>query len=344
MLFETEAKALNFMKFNAEFIAAGQKGTPVRAYFCRACGGWHVTKHENAGWFKEMEQAQDKTVQWRMELQDITTDFFNNYSSAKDQDFYQLKMDRMVELVDLLKEDGAADGLVARAKNCINQYRIPLIKNGNKEVHKAIEKRLAPVRELAAKLEETVYDFRFDGCVEVATEMKNLLDAMRTEKLVTEATEKYMQMAEMILDKDIFPALRQLVDAVKEAYDKVYIAKIPMDMDMQIRVENLLAQAEKSGIRKSFLKRFKNNIHALVTQSEGLQRKINRIKKYEDELNEQAIKNLLGEVITAMQQGDRRTAEDKLDIVGIYLERMTESESRTGLADMEQKLREMLLQ
>lgn len=43
MLFETEKKALLFMKFNNEEIAAENEKVPARAYFCEACGGWHIT-------------------------------------------------------------------------------------------------------------------------------------------------------------------------------------------------------------------------------------------------------------------------------------------------------------
>ena len=43
MLFETEKKALNFIKFNASEIIETQGYAPVRAYLCGFCGGWHVT-------------------------------------------------------------------------------------------------------------------------------------------------------------------------------------------------------------------------------------------------------------------------------------------------------------
>ena len=45
MLFETEKKALTFMKFNNEEIRMETGVTPKRAYFCEACGGWHLTHH-----------------------------------------------------------------------------------------------------------------------------------------------------------------------------------------------------------------------------------------------------------------------------------------------------------
>lgn len=50
MLFETEAKAKRFIEYNGDEIDTG--GKPPRAYYCSACGGWHIThqperKHYN---------------------------------------------------------------------------------------------------------------------------------------------------------------------------------------------------------------------------------------------------------------------------------------------------------
>ena len=41
MLFESESKALNFIKFNAQDLEYGQNS--LRAYYCPCCGGWHIT-------------------------------------------------------------------------------------------------------------------------------------------------------------------------------------------------------------------------------------------------------------------------------------------------------------
>ena len=40
MLFEEEKKALNFLKFNS---GDYDDKAPVRAYYCNACMGWHIT-------------------------------------------------------------------------------------------------------------------------------------------------------------------------------------------------------------------------------------------------------------------------------------------------------------
>jgi hypothetical protein len=46
MLFESEAKAMNFIKFNGEAIEELSGKAPIRAYFCEACAGWHLTSKE----------------------------------------------------------------------------------------------------------------------------------------------------------------------------------------------------------------------------------------------------------------------------------------------------------
>lgn len=43
MLFESKGKALNFIKFNSDEIKDANGIAPTRVYYCKSCGGWHVT-------------------------------------------------------------------------------------------------------------------------------------------------------------------------------------------------------------------------------------------------------------------------------------------------------------
>lgn len=43
MLFETEKKAENFIRFNKDDIETESGYGPQRSYYCTFCGGWHVT-------------------------------------------------------------------------------------------------------------------------------------------------------------------------------------------------------------------------------------------------------------------------------------------------------------
>jgi hypothetical protein len=46
LLFESEKKALNFIKFNGDEILGESGRAPIRAYYCQCCGGYHVTSRE----------------------------------------------------------------------------------------------------------------------------------------------------------------------------------------------------------------------------------------------------------------------------------------------------------
>lgn len=43
MLFGTKEEAERFMEFNAAEILDENGYAPIRAYYCKSCGGWHVT-------------------------------------------------------------------------------------------------------------------------------------------------------------------------------------------------------------------------------------------------------------------------------------------------------------
>ncbi len=47
MLFKTRKKAINFIKRNKDELEYG--GETLRAYYCRACCGWHIS-HQPASW------------------------------------------------------------------------------------------------------------------------------------------------------------------------------------------------------------------------------------------------------------------------------------------------------
>lgn len=56
MLFETEKKADNFIKFNKEEIEAESGYAPQRSYYCLFCGGWHLTSIKDKIGLSKKEQ------------------------------------------------------------------------------------------------------------------------------------------------------------------------------------------------------------------------------------------------------------------------------------------------
>lgn len=61
MLFETKAKANNFIKFNSSEIMEESGKAPIRSYYCEICGGYHVTSN-NSKTHAEWLDIRDKVL------------------------------------------------------------------------------------------------------------------------------------------------------------------------------------------------------------------------------------------------------------------------------------------
>jgi predicted RNA-binding Zn-ribbon protein involved in translation (DUF1610 family) len=57
ILFESESKANNFIKWNKDEIENGDK---LRSYYCPACCGWHISHQK---FHKDMEGRTDKLIE-----------------------------------------------------------------------------------------------------------------------------------------------------------------------------------------------------------------------------------------------------------------------------------------
>lgn len=71
MLFETEKKAMNFIKFNADDIKAESGYSPTRAYYCLPCGGYHLTsrKEDSDEYFQQRDQMIQELYDAKLEKQ-----------------------------------------------------------------------------------------------------------------------------------------------------------------------------------------------------------------------------------------------------------------------------------
>ena len=48
MLFDSKEKADHFLQYNKDIIYEENGKSPVRSYFCKMCGGWHLTSHSDS--------------------------------------------------------------------------------------------------------------------------------------------------------------------------------------------------------------------------------------------------------------------------------------------------------
>ena len=68
MLFETQTKADNFIKFSRDEIASSSEKVPTRSYYCSFCCGWHVTSVEDEGKAEANDKRDENTWHQIMSL------------------------------------------------------------------------------------------------------------------------------------------------------------------------------------------------------------------------------------------------------------------------------------
>lgn len=68
ILFESQSKADNFIKFNAAEIEEENEKAPVRSYYCQLCCGWHVTSNPSTVSGESLDRRDQRMLQ---QLDDI---------------------------------------------------------------------------------------------------------------------------------------------------------------------------------------------------------------------------------------------------------------------------------
>ena len=111
MLFVSEDKANTFLRFNTEEITEQNGKHPIRAYFCEACAGWHLTSVETPFETSPSEQR------------------INEYNNQKEK-IKQVKIEAEVELSHLeriflrdLSESNRIKGVNLAREICRNYRR-----------------------------------------------------------------------------------------------------------------------------------------------------------------------------------------------------------------------------
>ncbi len=127
MLFETEKKALLFIKFNADEISEEHEVTPTRAYYCESCMGWHVTHIKDGTQIEqrleESKAKQEEIEKWRAEQkQKVKTQLEEKRKELKPQ--YQAHNDNVYKLSIELFERAKSqyqEGLIKEARDSLNK-------------------------------------------------------------------------------------------------------------------------------------------------------------------------------------------------------------------------------
>ena len=77
MIFETQAKADNFILYNSEGILEENGKAPVRSYYCEICGGYHVTSNPSSEIGERLNQRDRQLIQdlvaYKNDIEEVKT-------------------------------------------------------------------------------------------------------------------------------------------------------------------------------------------------------------------------------------------------------------------------------
>ena len=110
MLFESESKAENFIKWNGDDIDT--HGDGLRAYYCPACCGWHITHKKHR---KSYDHRTDELIEAYNRLVETSVPGLG-YPEKIDSDAYNRKIAR--EIWDSM----SVELRCSLSKKCIRQY------------------------------------------------------------------------------------------------------------------------------------------------------------------------------------------------------------------------------
>jgi hypothetical protein len=110
MLFESERKANDFIKWNGDDIDS--HGRELRSYYCPSCCGWHITSKEHTSYY---DHTTDDLIS-AYERQKWAT---NSLKASKASD----ASDKVRKAVDAILSEMPSDGMTrAEAKEWLNEY------------------------------------------------------------------------------------------------------------------------------------------------------------------------------------------------------------------------------
>ena len=190
MLFESQAKADNFILYNKEEIEEENGKAPVRSYYCRLCGGWHVTSNPSKEDAKRLD-VKDKAL-----AEEVDKRVKANQSSMPSADVITKKLDEADKMM--------TQGSIEEAEKLLAEYQMYLqmaqlrVSYSKSEGH---IKRMQQHEKLAQKLEH----------------LKKLIDA---------SPEEQRAILKELKDKEIDDAFLSIcaVDSIKDLLHEINLA------------------------------------------------------------------------------------------------------------------------
>lgn len=133
MLFESQEKADNFIRFNAGEIGEDDENeyVPIRSYYCPSCGGWHVTHHSETRKQQRIDNIQEAAYQLEKFIESLKQTYTNQEWKK-----WESQMETANEAVTLLEDQPSYHNFLLKVKRQLKHYKSMIVSAKLKEEKK----------------------------------------------------------------------------------------------------------------------------------------------------------------------------------------------------------------
>lgn len=234
MVFESQAKADNFIRYNREDIEEENGRAPVRSYYCKLCAGWHVTSKASKA-VKVLSDRRDERL-----LEEV-----DEYAKSNEEIHpYLTKADEQLSEAEQMIVQGRIDEAEQLLKDC--RKRLEPFRHCTGEKHFKWEKR---DRQIESLLE---YKSQIIALDEMSVEERtNVLDKKGQTKEERKFCQAYRNMCilrrvKVLMaeaDEDIEQGRKEVADKLSEC--RKQLKKLDCEFKKQIQKERREAIVER---------------------------------------------------------------------------------------------------
>lgn len=319
MLFESKAKADNFIAYNSEGIQEENGKAPVRSYYCELCRGYHVTSNPSTVAGESLDQRDQKMVELIDNYKKGSEDFKQIHEKISDEidrakrqmylgnfeDIEQLYEEFQIDQDFLLKLP-----LKTRGKYVQLHQRVEILKEVAKQM-----KELSLLSEEKIK-EKLVFEDPSKKEKELRTIMRGYLVIQNCNKGI-ESIHQLMEEEKWIEARDMITSLRAEMPEMKgAAIVKECLVSYQQEL---IKQEKAIADKKKSAKKKDPTP---NN----MAKSE---KKPQRGEDYKAAIL--SVIERIEKVNQAFEQNDLDTCENELEIAAFLMDDFTIEDDNTKL-------------
>ena len=335
MLFESQEKADNFIRFNASEMADDENDeyVPIRSYYCTSCGGWHVTHHVETKKQKRLDYTQEIAYQLERFINRLKQSYTN-----KDWKKWEPQMEVANEWVAMLERVPSYYNFLSEAKRQLARYQSMMDKAATKEENCARHETnllTSKRKRLFENIRNAMLDMDIIMARNSALSLCELMDEPAYTRFEPQIKEECEELVKCFRDSNLYTIVMNvtyILTGLKGSLQYLPAGEFRKIVD---ELNAQLSELQRARVHRYILQPFNETVIKLVSkvntreQKEddttiGMENPLPVLQKYYD-----TVKRHLVDCINSLMTGDRQAsfvsltaADESLKVIPVSLEKV----------------------